>query len=398
MSTPSQRFIITRTIWLIALVSLFTDVASEMLYPVMPIYLQGIGFSVVWLGWLEGFAEAVAGLGKGYFGKLSDSWGRRLPFVQWGYGLSALAKPLLAVSAWPAWVLLARTLDRLGKGLRTGARDALLSGEATPQTKAQVFGFHRSMDTLGAVLGPLLALAYLHFFPGQYVVLFLLAAIPGALAVAATLALREKSLSAGTGAKVSLAASFGYWREAPAPYRQLVAALLGFALFNSSDVFLLLKMKASGLDDRMVIGVYIFYNLVYALFAYKIGKLADRLGFGRIMSLGLLLFAATYLLIATGQGLGAYLPAFALYGLFAACTEGVAKAWISNLVPKTAAASALGTFAGLGSLAALLASGLTGWAWSLAGPGITLGLSAGGALVVAGYLARAGLPERLAGS
>ncbi|UOQ74354.1 MFS transporter [Hymenobacter cellulosilyticus] len=144
---------LTRTIWLLSLVSLFTDLASEMLYPVMPLYLQSIGFSVVFIGVLEGLAEAVAGLSKGYFGQWSDRLGRRRPFVQWGYGLSALSKPLLAVLAAPWWVFLVRALDRLGKGLRTGARDALLADEAPAGRRGAVFGFHRALDTLGPCWG-----------------------------------------------------------------------------------------------------------------------------------------------------------------------------------------------------------------------------------------------------
>ena len=183
---------LTRAVWLLSLISLFTDLASEMLYPVMPLYLQSIGFSVVFIGLLEGVAEAVAGLSKGYFGQWSDRLGRRVPFVQWGYGLSALSKPMLAVLATPAWVLLARTVDRLGKGLRTGARDALLSDETIPANKGKVFGFHRSMDTLGAVLGPTAALLWLAVHPGQFRPLFLWAFVPGVLAVAITLLLRER--------------------------------------------------------------------------------------------------------------------------------------------------------------------------------------------------------------
>src|SRR6187455_2659971 len=153
--------VITRTIWILSLVSLFTDIASEMLYPVMPIYLKSIGFSIVLIGILEGVAEAIAGFSKGYFGKLSDNSGKRVPFVQIGYALSALSKPMMAFFIYPVWIFFARTIDRLGKGIRTGARDAILSDEATPSTKGKVFGFHRSMDTMGAVMGPSLALVYL---------------------------------------------------------------------------------------------------------------------------------------------------------------------------------------------------------------------------------------------
>ena len=150
--------IINRTVLILSIVSLFADIASEMLYPVMPIYLKEIGFSFLLIGVLEGMANFTAGLSKGYFGKRSDEKGLRLPFIKLGYLLSAVSKPMMAAFAYPLWIFFARTTDRLGKGLRTAARDALLSQNATPETKARVFGFHRSMDTLGAAFGPMIAL------------------------------------------------------------------------------------------------------------------------------------------------------------------------------------------------------------------------------------------------
>ena len=153
---------ISKTVWVLSIVSLLTDTASEMLYPILPIYLKTIGFSVALIGILEGVAEAIAGLSKGYFGKLSDLSGKRVHFVQIGYLLSAISKPMMAIFIYPLWIFFSRTLDRFGKGIRTGARDAILSEQAIPQTKGKIFGFHRSMDTLGAVLGPSLALLYLY--------------------------------------------------------------------------------------------------------------------------------------------------------------------------------------------------------------------------------------------
>jgi len=166
-----------------------------MLYPIMPIYLKTIGFSILLIGILEGLAEATAGLSKGYFGKLSDLSQRRVPFVQIGYALSSISKPMMAVFVFPLWIFLARSMDRLGKGIRTGARDAILSEEATPSTKGKVFGFHRSMDTFGAVLGPGLALVYLYYFPQDYKTFFLVAFIPGMLAVMTTFFLKDKSVA-----------------------------------------------------------------------------------------------------------------------------------------------------------------------------------------------------------
>ncbi len=183
---------ITRTVWILSWVSLFTDTASEMLYPILPIYLKTIGFSIVLIGILEGVAEATAGFSKGYFGKLSDTSGKRVPFVQIGYAFSAISKPMMAIFIYPFWIFFARTIDRFGKGIRTGARDAILSEQATAETKGKVFGFHRSMDTLGAVLGPSLALVYLYYYPQDYKTLFYVAFIPGMLAVLASFLLKDK--------------------------------------------------------------------------------------------------------------------------------------------------------------------------------------------------------------
>ena len=171
--TNAPQKIITKTIWVLSFVSLFTDVASEMLYPVMPLFLKHIGYTAIFIGILEGVAEAVAGLSKSYFGKRSDISGKRLPFVQLGYFFSAVSKPMLAIFIYPWWIFLSRTIDRLGKGIRTGARDAMLSDESRPETKGRVFGFHRSMDSMGAVIGPAIALVYLYFYPNNYKTLFL---------------------------------------------------------------------------------------------------------------------------------------------------------------------------------------------------------------------------------
>ncbi|MFI0491300.1 MFS transporter [Flavobacterium sp.] len=355
---------ITRTVWILSLVSLFTDMASEMLYPIMPIYLKTIGFSIVLIGILEGVAEAVAGLSKGYFGKLSDHSGKRVPFVRFGYSLSALSKPIMAFFVYPLWIFFARTMDRIGKGIRTGARDAILSDEATPATKGKVFGFHRSMDTLGAVLGPLLALLYLYYYPKDYKTLFYIAFFPGLLAILASFLLKDKNNSQPKENKsVSFLASFSYWKESPILYRKVVVGLLAFALFNSSDVFLLLKAKQSGLSDTYVIGIYIFYNLVYALCAFPIGILADKIGLKKTFISGLILFAIVYLGMGFSTNSYVLIGLFALYGIYAAATEGVAKAWISNITDKKDTATAIGTYAGFQSICTMLASSLAGLIW-----------------------------------
>jgi MFS family permease len=355
---------ISKTVWVLSIISLCTDAASEMLYPVMPVYLKSIGFSIVFIGLLEGIAEAVAGLSKGYFGKLSDVSGKRLPFVQLGYTLSALSKPMLAFFINPIWVFFSRTTDRLGKGIRTGARDALLSDEATSKTKGKIFGFHRSMDTLGAVIGPAIALIYLYINPSQYKNLFLLAFIPGLLAILSTLFLKQKNNPAPKEKqKVSFFSFLNYWKQSDIRYRKLVIGLLVFALFNSSDVFLLLKVKEAGINDTYVIGIYIFYNLIYSLSAFPMGLLADKLGMKKIFITGLIIFSIVYAGMGITSELWWFVILFLLYGIYAAATEGIAKAWISNISDKKDTATAIGTYTGFQSICSLFASSFTGLIW-----------------------------------
>ena len=384
---PSVKIRITRTVWILSFVSLFTDMASEMLYPVMPVYLRDIGFSMLLIGILEGLAEAVAGLSKGYFGKLSDSIGRRVPFVRLGYTLSAFSKPMLAAFTFPWWIFSARTLDRIGKGLRTGARDAILSYESTPETKASIFGFHRSFDTLGAVLGPAMALVFLYYLPGRYRLLFLIALVPGLAAILCTLILKEKrSIKQGISKRVSFFSFLRYWKSSPSGYRKLTTGLLIFTLFNSSDVFLLLKIKESGLNDSAVIGVYIFYNVVYALLSYPLGILADKFGLKNILVLGLLIFAGVYTGMAINTSIIGFIILFFAYGIYAGATEGISKAWISNMAEKKDTATAIGTFTAFQSICTLIASSMAGFIWLKAGASVIFLLTAGVTMVVVLYL------------
>ena len=374
--------------------------ASEMLYPVMPLFLKQAGYTALFIGILEGLAEAVAGLSKSYFGKRSDALGKRLPFVQLGYGLSAISKPLLAIFIYPWWIFLSRTLDRLGKGIRTGARDALLSDESKPETKGRIFGFHRSLDTLGAVLGPAIALLWLYFNPGKYQVLFLIAFLPGIAAIFSTFLMKETKKTSSPKKNIRAAGFFSftsYWKGSPVIYKKILVGLLLFALFNSSDVFLLLKIKESGLSDIAVIGIYIFYNLVFALLSYPLGALADRIGLKTIFLSGLLIFAIVYLGFAINNDLVIFIILFGVYGLYAAATEGISKAWISNVVSGTETASAIGTYTGFQSICALLASSFCGFCWYQFGSTVTFIITACMTLVAAAYLLFAVKPNSVKG-
>jgi len=364
-----MKGVITRTILVLSLVSLFTDIASEMLYPVMPIFLKSIGFSVLFIGILEGIAEAIAGFGKGYFGKLSDASGKRLPFVRLGYSLSAISKPMMALIIHPLWILLGRTLDRVGKGVRTGARDAILSAETTPGFKGQVFGFHRAFDTVGAALGPSIALVFLYFYPGRYIPLFYIAFIPGVLAIALTFLMKEqKNIEPSADKSKGFFSFLKYWKPSPTEYKRLVAGLLVFTLVNSSDVFLLLMAKHRGLPDSMVIIVYIFYNMVYAVFSEPVGRLGDKIGLKYMLIAGLVFFTFVY----TGMAFAATTPVFFilffLYGIYASATEGISKAWITNIVRENEAATAIGFYTGFQSICTLVASVAAGFLWSAVSP------------------------------
>jgi MFS family permease len=359
--------IISRTVLILSIVSLFADIASELLYPVIPVYLKEIGFSVLWIGLLEGIAGFTAGISKGYFGKWSDEKGLRLPFVKWGYLLSSIAKPLLAFFVYPLWIFFVRTIDRLGKGVRTAARDALLSQEATAATRARVFGFHRSLDTIGATIGPLLALLFLYFYPGQYKSIFLLAFIPGIISIALLFFLKEKKQPSSTLGKGNFFSFFKYGKIASPQYKKLVTGLLLFALFNSSDIFLLLKTKEITGNDSITIGAYVFYNFVFAAASYPLGALADKFSLKKIFITGLFLFTIVYAGFALQPSTLMIFILFFIYGIYAAATEGITKAWISNLAQPGNLATAIGFYTSGESVCSLFASILAGILWSVYG-------------------------------
>lgn len=381
-----NRKIFTRAVWIVSIVSLLTDISSEMLYPVMPVYLKSIGFSVLLIGLLEGLAEAIAGLSKGYFGKLSDVTGKRVPFVRLGYLMSSVSKPMLAMFVYPLWIFFARTIDRFGKGLRTSARDAILSEESTPENKGKIFGFHRGMDTLGAVLGPVAALIYLDFYPENYRTLFLFAFIPAIAAVSFTFLLKDKKTDTlPVKEKVKFFSFTGHWKESNPEYKKLVTGLFIFTLLNSSDIFLLLMVKNLGFSDQKVIMVYIFYNLVYALASLPVGILADKIGLKNNYIAGLIIFAIVYGGMALNPGIETVFFLFFCYGIYAASTEGISKAWITNISEKSKTATALGFYNGFNSIFSLIASVLAGFLWYSFGPETMFAFSSAGTIATVIY-------------
>lgn len=351
---------IPRTVIILGLISFFTDFASEMLYPVTPIFLTAVlGSSMTIVGIIEGIAEVTAGLLKGYFGTLSDRLGKRSIFVILGYGISGIVKPLPGIFPNLSTVIFSRTTDRIGKGIRTAPRDALLGSYSNNNTGA-IFGFHRAMDTLGAVVGPLIALLLLYYFPKNYTLIFLLAFIPSFFAIVFTFVVKDVP-SKSIHKKQNVLSKF--WNSATKEYKMILILLTIFSFVNSSDVFLILRSKNISNSDTTAILGYIFYNLIYALSSYPIGMIADKFGKRKIFILGLFIFSLVYLIFAFNKEPVIVWLCFALYGIYAASTEGVVKAWVSDIVESDFRGSAIGLLTTLMSLGVMCGSVFTGILW-----------------------------------
>lgn len=371
---------IPRQVFILGMVSLFTDIASEMLYPVTPIFLTAVlGSSMAVVGIIEGIAEFIAGLLKGYFGNLSDKVGKRSVFIVIGYGLSALAKPLPGIFQNIPTVLFSRVADRTGKGIRTAPRDALL-GSYSNGSSGAIFGFHRGMDTLGAAIGPLAALVLLHYYPDNFQLIFLVAFIPSAIAVAFTLLVKDKPVEFKLKSKKNYAE---FWKSAPKSYKKLLVLITIFSFVNSSDVFLILKSRDISDSSTLAIFGYIFYNLIYAAASYPLGGLADKFGKRKVFSFGLIIFSLVYFGFALAPEIKILWVLFALYGIYAASTEGISKAWVSDLISDEQKGSAMGLLSMLSSFSVMLGSFVTGILWDQFGSSVPFLLSAVISLVIA---------------
>lgn len=374
---------ITRPVVILGLISFFTDFASEMLYPVTPIFLTSVlGASMSLVGLIEGIAEVTAGLLKGYFGALSDKIGKRSIFIVIGYGLSGLMKSLPGIIVTVPAVIFARVADRIGKGIRTAPRDALLASYANGNTGA-VFGFHRSMDTFGAVAGPIVAIVLLYLFPGEYSWVYLFALIPSLFAIGFTFVVKDNKTAAKSSKKKDYA---HFWKTSPREYKLLLIFLTLFSLVNSSDVFLILKSKQVAHSDTIAILGYVFYNLIYAFASYPIGILADKFGKKNTFIIGLIIFSAVYFGFAMNQNFYLVWLLFALYGIYAASTEGVSKAWVSDLVPDEFRGTAIGLLTMLSSFAVMIGSILAGFLWDGLGAQVPFLLSSIVSLIIAIFL------------
>ena len=375
---------ITRNILFLSLISFFTDVASELLYPVIPLYLSSIGISVSGIGIIEGMAKTIAAISKTYFGIWSDRIQKRKLFIIVGYGLSALSKPLMVLVPNYFWVLLMRVSDRLGKGIRTAPRDALLSDESLGKDKGKVFGFHRSMDTLGAAVGPFIALMILMVYHWSYQSLFLLAFIPGVLAMIFSFLIKEKK-SINTiqeKKKIQFKELFSYWNRSSREFRVVSVLIIVFYLFNSSDMLLLLKARTNQISDSQVIILYIIYNISYALLAFPFGVIGDKLGLKNTIASGLMFFGIVYLGISLFNNWYEMIVLFILYGVYSAAIEGNIKALLSNLADRKETATAIGLFTTLQSATFLISNSLAGWLWDTFNSSLPFILSGAVAMII----------------
>jgi MFS family permease len=373
-----------RNVKALGIVSLLNDASSEMIFPLLPAFVTTtLGASPAALGAIEGAAEAAAALVKVAAGRLSDRTARRKPLVLAGYSLASLARPLIAATSAASQVLGLRVLDRLGKGLRSGPRDALIA-EATPEKdRGRAFGFHRAMDHAGAFIGPLLASAVL-LFRDDLRLVFALAGIPAALALATIVgAVRETERQERAAATKPESTSAPRSRA----FAAYLTVLAVFALGNSSDAFLLLRAQQGGLTLALIPVLWSFHHVVKSAVSTPAGTLSDRIGRNRVIVAGWSVYALTYAGFAVGHSAWHYWALFMVYGLFHALAEGPQAALVGDLTPKATRGRSFGWFHAVSGGMQLPASLLTGYLWSRYGGPIALGTGAAlAALAAAGLL------------
>ncbi len=370
MEEPKRILGFEKNIFFTGLVSFFMDVSSEMIYPLVPLFLASVlGVNKSVIGLIEGIAESTASLLKVFSGWLSDRMGNRKNLMIAGYAISTLSRPITATAGgWPQ-MLGARFVDRLGKGIRTAPRDAIIAESCDAAHLARSFSFHRSMDTMGAVVGPAIAMLVLGMFSNNYSLVFWLSMAPATIAVLIIIFyITEKKKPAGAAGaelpKLTLAALDGKGK-----FFILIAAL--FALGNSSDAFLILRAQQAGIATPLIPAVYLLFNLIYALSAIPAGMVADRFGKKRLILLGFVLFSALYCGFAVAETPAAIWVLFCLYGIFMGLTEGIQKAFLATIIPPEFRATAFGLFATAVGLAALPASLIAGWLWDHVSPSAT---------------------------
>ncbi|MFA6244424.1 MAG: MFS transporter [Candidatus Hydrogenedentales bacterium] len=352
-----------RTVVVLGIASFFTDMSSEMIYPLLPLFLTTtLGASALALGVIEGIAETTASVLKIVSGYWTDRVSRRKPFILAGYGLAGIVRPLIGLATgWP-FVLVMRFLDRVGKGVRTSPRDALIADAVDSEHRGQAYGFHRSMDHAGAVVGPLIAAALLTFAGLSLRTVFLLAAIPAVIVIfVLAIGVNEKPVIART--KQDASTNAASWSIFDRDFRVYLAALLLFTLGNSTDAFVLLRLSDSGVPGAWIAILWALHHVVKMVFAYLGGTLSDTLGRRKVILAGWIVYALIYLAFGYFSSPGVLIAVFLAYGLYFGLTEPCEKAWVADLAPAHARGAALGWYNGIVGIAALPASLLFGFIW-----------------------------------
>jgi MFS family permease len=388
---PPTRFGLPRPVWLLGLTSLFTDTASEAIYPLLPVYLTRVlGAGAASLGLIEGVAEAANSLFKIVSGRLSDRWRIRRPIVIVGYGLSSAVRPLTAlIASWPQ-LLVVRLFDRVGKGVRGAPRDAMLAAYATPATRGRIFGFHRSMDHVGAIVGPLLASAFLLAYPGRYRWLFALTIVPGAMAVASLFLVDEREVADRGDPASAQRVGEGVaapWRELPGQLFVFLGVVLVFTLGNSADAFLLLRLSDGGVAAAAIPLLWAALHVVKALMSTWGGVKSDRWGRRVVIGAGWLVYALVYGGFAVSSSVPALIAWFLVYGVYYGLSEGTEKALVADLAPPALRGTAFGVYNAALGVGSLLASVAFGLVWKLVSPSAAFGLGAALALLAVALLA-----------
>ena len=369
MEKEKTYFGFTKNVFFTGLVSFFMDVSSEMIYPLVPLFLANVlGVNKSMIGLIEGLAESTASLLKVFSGWFSDRSGQRKGLMVVGYTISTLSRPIIALAG--AWqhVLASRFTDRVGKGIRTAPRDAIIAESAQATHLGRAFGFHRAMDTFGAVIGPAITLSLLGLFSNDYRLIFWLSIIPGAIAVALIILFvnEKKKHPVPHAERPTLRWHHFDWKV---KFFFVIATL--FALGNSSDAFLILRAEQIGIPTVMIPAVYLVFNLVYSLSAIPAGMAADRFGRKRIILLGFVLFAGLYYGFAVARNTETIWVLFGLYGLFMGFTEGIQKAFLATIIPPDFKATAFGVYAAAVGLAMFPASLIGGLLWDRVSPAAT---------------------------
>ncbi len=379
-----------RTVVLVALTSLFTDISSEMVYPLLPLFVTGtLGASRTALGLIEGVAESIAQLLRVFSGIWSDRLGRRQALAAGGYAGSAVGKLLLFVAGSWLWVFGARVIDRLGKAVRSAPRDALIADAVPASERGRAYGFHRAMDTLGALVGILLAYFILGRAGAEIRQVLLIAVIPALLGVLCIGAVRDVRPAAAAQRPPERFRPLVAWAALPPRLKAYLAVVLLFTIGNSSNQFLVLRAAGLGFDTRSVLLLYLAYNVVYLLASYPAGKLSDRIGRRALLVGGYAAYGGTYLGLALVGELPAAGATIAVWGLFAAyglhlgLTEGVEKALLVDLAPRQLRATVLGLNATVIGLALLPASLIAGLLWDSVGASAPFYVGAAAGLLAA---------------